>query len=400
MKLIALALLLFMFSVYVITGLNLSLHPVLPFVHAFAEAATVGALADWFAVTALFRHPLGVPIPHTAIIQRRKDDIGATLARFVGDHFLTSAALEPRIREINFAAMIGGWVREEKNTKRLGGDLAAMLRRLLGIAENRGLRDATKRSIGGAMRQIRLAPLVADILDMVLLRDPDQTVVNELLALARRQLDQNRTSLQASISERTPWWLPGFVDRKIVDRLLAEIEDYLEETEVVDDERARVRLIESLEKLIETLKTDPALIQRGEALKDTLMDHPVLQGYLSRLVNDLSSYLDTQLADAESGLRSALTESVGSFGDRLLEDASLNGDVNDGCRSALLHLVDRYQSSLAGVITETVRNWDAEETAQRIELQVGRDLQFIRINGTLVGGFVGLVLHSFWYLLD
>ncbi len=399
MKRVALGLLLAMFATYVVTGLHIQAHPLLPYIHAFAEAATVGALADWFAVTALFRHPLGLPIPHTAIIQRRKDDIGATLARFVGDNFLITDALKPRLAEIDFAAMIAGWVQKEDNARRLGGDLAGMLRKLVSIGENRGLRDAVKQSMGGALRQLKLAPVVAEILDMVLLRDPDQTVVNELLELARKQLESNRNSLQSSISERTPWWLPGFVDRQIVERLISEVESYLEETHQADDEQARQRLIESLEQMINALRNDEALIERGEALKETLLEHPVLQGYLSRLVHDLSGYLDRVLAEPDSGLRQGLDSAMYSLGQRLTDDNDLHREINDGCQAAVLHLVDQYHHSITNVITETVKRWDAEATAERIELQVGRDLQFIRINGTVVGGIVGLILHSFWLVL-
>lgn len=398
MKQLALYLLLAMFALYIVSGIYIAEHAWLSYVHAFAEAATVGALADWFAVTALFRYPLGLPIPHTAIIQRRKDDIGATLARFVGENFLTPAALKPRLANVEFSAIIAGWLATPANTLRLSADLAAVLSRLVEVGDNRALRDVTKQSLRSVLEQTQLTPLFAKVLDFVLLKDPDQTIINELLRLARRQLDSNRESLQSTISERTPWWLPRFVDRKIVDQLITEVDAYLAESTDSDDEEARAKLIDTLQQLIESMKSDPALIERGEALKESLLDHPVLQTYLSRVVNDLSSWLSDSLSNPESALRAKLTSAVAGLGQSLLDDDSLKRDIDNACQSAILQLVENHHASLTGIITETVKGWDAEATAERIELQVGRDLQFIRINGTLVGGLVGLILHSGWQL--
>lgn len=398
MKRLALLLLLGMFALYIVTGVFLGQMPSLSYVHAFAEAATVGALADWFAVTALFRYPLGIPIPHTAIIQRRKDDIGATLARFVGENFLTPAALEPRLARFEFSRLAADWLDRPSNTERLSADLAGILSRLVEIGDNRALRDVTKQSLRSVLEQTQLTPLFAQVLEFVLLKDPDQVVVNELLALARRQLDNNRESLQSSISERTPWWLPRFVDRKIVDQLIEEVDTYLADSSDNDDEEARARLISTLTALIESMRSDPVLIERGESLKESLLDHPMLQSYLSRVVNDLSQWLNESLANPDSALRSKLSAAVAGLGNRLLEDESLKADIDTACRSAVLQLVESHHASLTSIITETVKGWDAEATAERIELQVGRDLQFIRINGTLVGGLVGLLLHSGWQL--
>ncbi|MEM7276492.1 MAG: DUF445 domain-containing protein [Pseudomonadota bacterium] len=396
MKALALALLVFMFALYLLTGFYEVRYPGLSYVRAFAEAATVGALADWFAVTALFRHPLGIPIPHTAIIQRRKDDIGRTLSRFVADNFLVPDALAPRLERVPFASSLSSWMQRPDNADRLAADLAGVLRRVLSFTDNRALRDLTKESLRSLLDKARLTPLFGQLLEFLLLKDPDQALVNGLLVLARKQLANNRQSLQQSLSDRTPWWLPRFVDRRIFDRLVDELDQYLADTRHKDDDAAKEQLLELLQGLITALKTDPALIQRGEDLKAQVLEHPWLQQHLSKLINDFSSWLSDNLDDPSSDLRQRLVDGVSVLGQRLESDEALKLDLDKSCRDTVLYVVQRYNDSIASVISETVKNWDAQATAERIELQVGRDLQFIRINGTLVGGFVGLSLHLIW----
>lgn len=396
MKALALGLLVFMFALYLLTGFYEAHYPGLSYLRAFAEAATVGALADWFAVTALFRHPLGIPIPHTAIIQRRKDDIGQTLSRFVADNFLVPEALAPRLERVPFAGSLSNWMQRPANADRLAADLAGVLRRVLSFTDNRALRDLTKESLRNLLDKARLTPMFGQLLEFLLLKDPDQTLVNGLLVLARRQLANNRQSLQQSLSDRTPWWLPRFVDRRIFDRLVDELDQYLADTRHKDDDAAKEQLLELLNGLVVALKTDPVLIQRGEDLKEQVLEHPWLLQHLSRLINDFSAWLSDNLDDPNSDLRQRLVDGVSVLGQRLESDEALKLDLDKSCRDTVLYVVQRYNDSIASVISETVKNWDAQATAERIELQVGRDLQFIRINGTLVGGLVGLSLHLIW----
>lgn len=398
MKLVALALLLAMFAIYIGTGFYEERYGWLGYVRAFAEAGTVGALADWFAVTALFRHPLGVPIPHTAIIQRRKDDIGQTLSRFVEENFLVASALRPRLEEMQFADAIASWASRPENAERLTEDIATLLNRIVSAGDNRALRDTAKETLRSALSSNELTPVIGQALELLLLKDPEQTVVNGLLSMFRQQLDDNRLSLQAKFSERTPWWLPKFVDRSIYERFVEELDTILDAAESDDDE-ARRHLTATLSDLVESLKSDPVLIERGEALKEKLLSHPLLQRYLSRLVNDLSAHLHGALNDPGSDARRRLAAMVTGFSATLDSRPALKQEINLWCRDAVTYVVERYSDTIAGVISETVKGWDANATAERIELQVGRDLQFIRINGTLVGGCVGLILYTSWHLL-
>lgn len=400
MKRAALALLLAMIGVYVIAGIYEPGHPWLGYVRAFAEAGTVGALADWFAVTALFRHPLGIPIPHTAIIQHRKNDIGATLSRFVEENFLISAALKPRLDDMRFSDAIAKWIDKPKNAERLAQDIANLMGRVVDAGDNRELRDLVKDSLRKALSNTEVTPLIGQIIEVLLLKDPDQTLVNGLLGLARQQLEENRYSLRERISDRSPWWLPKFVDQKIYERIVEELEVMLEDAQNEDETEARQRVVETLTAIVQSLKTDPELISQGEVLKEQLLSHPVLQRYLSTLVGDLNDYLSSSLSDPESDIRKRLLRAASALGENLRTHPSLAAEVDLWCRDAVLYVVERYSDSIASVISETVKGWDAEATAQRVELQVGRDLQFIRINGTLVGGLVGLTLYTVWNMFS
>ena len=400
MKLFALALLAAMLATYIITGFFEQQHSWLGYVRAFAEAGTVGALADWFAVTALFRHPLGIPIPHTAIIQHRKDDIGATLSRFVEENFLVATALEPRLQEMHFADAIAHWLSKPANAGRLTEDIATLLNRVVTAGDNRELRDTAKESLRSVLASTEVTPLIGQVLELLLLKDPDQTLVNGLLGMVRRQLDENRQLLQAQFSDRTPWWLPQFVDRKIYERFVEEIEGLLDAAAESDEDEARQYLTATLAEMVRSLKTDPDLIRRGEGLKEQVLSHPLLQHFLSSLVNDLSTYLHSELNEPDSDIRQRLTGALTGFSDTLSARPELRLEIDQWCRDAVTYVVERYSDTIAGVISETVKGWDADATAERIELQVGRDLQFIRINGTLVGGFVGLTLYTGWHLFS
>ncbi|MEO0998369.1 MAG: DUF445 domain-containing protein, partial [Pseudomonadota bacterium] len=353
MKRVALGLLVLMIAVYVVAGIYEPRWPWLGFVRAFAEAGTVGALADWFAVTALFRHPLGIPIPHTAIIQRRKDEIGATLSRFVAENFLIASALKPRLADLKFASAIGHWIARPENAARLTADVTTVLGRIVALGDNRALRDSAKDSLKSVLGEARLAPMVAQVLELLLLRDPDQVLVNGLLSLARAQLDENRQALQASISERTPWWLPKFVDKQIYSRVVDELESFLAETEESSDDEARERLTELLKGMIDSLRSDEDLIARGEALKGRILEHPLFERYLSTMVNDFSGYLSAELGDPDSNLRVRLTTALMGVADNLEHNDSLAADIDRACRDSLLYIVERYSDTIAGVITDT-----------------------------------------------
>ena len=394
MKRLATGLLLLMAVVFVMAHKAQESIVWLSYVRAFAEAAMIGALADWFAVTALFRHPMGLPIPHTAIIAKRKDEIGESLAGFVRDNFLVEDALQPRIRGIDFAIRFGGWMSQPDNARRLAGDAGAFASWFLDVFDSTALRHFLRENLQLTMRQIQITPLVGRSLDLLTTGDHHQELMNALTAVARRQLEQNKDRIRERIKTSSPWWLPQFVDQEIYDKLVAEFEDLLDRVGDESENEARQNFNDEVNRFLNALKNDPEVIARGERLKDELLSHPEIQQYFFDIWNEISVYLSRESSDPNSRIRRKIETGIMQFGDALLHSPEMQKQVNEWISDVVLYVVGHYRDEISAVISETVKRWDAEATSQRIELQVGRDLQFIRINGTLVGGMVGLLIHT------
>jgi uncharacterized membrane-anchored protein YjiN (DUF445 family) len=399
MKWIAHLLLIGMLALYVITGLFEARYAWLGYVRAFAEAGTVGALADWFAVTALFREPLGLPIPHTAIVKRRKDDIGDTLADFVATHFLTADAMMPRLERLDAAGVAAHWLAQPDNARRLTDDIARVVGRVLKSGDDAALRSLVKDNVRSALAGTTMTPLLGQLLELVVINDPDETVLNGLVHLAREQFEESRLPLRERIGERTPWWLPAFVDTSIYNRIVDEVDTLLADLDGESDAEARQHVRRLLARVVTALKTDEALIARGEALKLRVLEHPTLGRYLSRLVRDIADHLAREARDPESAFRERLNGAVNGLGENLAAEPALQAELNGWMRDTALFVIDRYRVQITTVISDTIRGWDPEQTADLIETRVGRDLQFIRINGTVVGGLAGLTLYSVWHAL-
>ncbi|MCZ6911252.1 MAG: DUF445 domain-containing protein [Proteobacteria bacterium] len=399
MKRLATGLLLLMAVVFVVAHKAQESYAWLSYVRAFAEAAMIGALADWFAVTALFRHPMGLPIPHTAIIARRKDEIGESLAGFVRDNFLVEDALQPRMRGIDFAIRVGGWMSQPDNARRLAGDAGAFASWFLDVFDSTALRHFLRENLQLTMRQIQITPLVGRSLDLLTAGDHHQELINALTAVARRQLEQNKDRIRERIKTSSPWWLPKFVDQEIYDKLVAEFEELLDRVGDDSENEARQNFNDEVTRFLNALKNDPEVIARGERLKDELLSHPEVQQYFFDIWNEISVYLSRESADPNSRIRRKIETGIMQFGDALLHSPEMQKQVNDWISDVVLYVVGHYRDEISAVISDTVKRWDAEATSQRIEIQVGRDLQFIRINGTMVGGMVGLLIHTVIQLL-
>ena len=391
MRTVATGLLLFAAVVYLLTR---DRDGFLGFVNAGAEASMVGAIADWFAVTALFRHPLGLRIPHTAIVPRRKDQIGAALARFVRDYFLNRDALSPRLARLDFAAGAARWLVRPEKARKLSGDAAAFCAWLLSAADNRALRQMLTDNLHLGLREIEAAPLLGRLLDLVASADRHQALMDTAVRIAREQLEENKFAIRMRIAEQSPRWIPRFVDEELYDRIVTEIERFLDSVGTDASHPARQKFNEGAHEFIERLKTDPDLIARGEALKDEVLSHPAVETYLGNLWERISSYLREETNKDDSALKRRLEEGLVSFGESLLANEPMRAQINRWLGDAILHIVGNYRDEMAGVIEDTVRAWDAQDASRRIELQVGRDLQFIRINGTLVGGLAGVAIHA------
>ncbi len=394
MKLLATGLLVAMAIVFLITRSLEGSIGWLGFLRAFAEAAMIGALADWFAVTALFRYPLGVPIPHTAIIPRQKDRIGESLARFVKEHFLITDALRPKLETLDFAGRMGSWIRQSDNAKRLTGDAGAFTTWFLDSLDNTELRHFLRENLNLTLREIRIAPFLGRVLDLITAGNHHQELVDVLVRTARSQLAVNKVQLRVKIKEESPWWIPKFVDQEIYDKIVTEIEELLGNVGADSEHAARKKFNEGVTRFIDRMRNDPEVIERGEAIKEQILDNPSVQKYFFEVWTYLSEYLSREAEDPDSRIRKRIEYGIVKFGESLEQSEPIREQINLWLTDATLHVVSNYREEIADIITETVRRWDPDATSERVELAVGRDLQFIRINGTLVGGLVGLGIYT------
>ena len=362
--------------------------------HAFAEAGMVGALADWFAVVALFRHPLGIPIPHTAIIPRRKNEIGDSMAQFVAEHFLHPDVVREKLKSVNLAKNTAVWLKSEQGHKRVLDLAISVIRWGLGALHEERVRRFISRIGRRQLEQLDLAPLLGKTLDWLVLDDRHQQVLTQSLRFAIVLLHENREAIRGNVKQESPWWLPGFVDDKIVVQMLDRIETLLLEMSLDSDHPMRNEFNQWIVTWAKDLQSSPQYRRWGENVKRELAENQDLQDYLFRLWTDFANGLEGDLDDPESVLRHQLGELLTGLAQEMEQDEEMQSWVNGWLVESFVSLVATNRHSIASLISDTVRRWDAADTSQRVELAIGRDLQFIRINGTLVGGLVGLVIHA------
>ena len=399
MQRLATALLLAMALLFVVTSLYRSAIPALDIVWAFSEAALIGGLADWFAVTALFRHPLGLPVPHTAIVPSRKNEIGRALARFISEHFLVREVIEARLARMDLASKLGQWLDRPSNAERLGRDLAVALDWLIRAVDSAELRESVKGSLGDALRRVPVAAGLATLIDVLASGNHAQALIDQLVQFGKDQLESNKDEIRARIKARSPWWLPKFVDEEIYDQLVAEFERILNEVGADPLHSARGEFNDRLRQLKHSLAGDAALIQKGETLRDELINHPAVREFFAAVWLRVREFLGESLADTDSALRRGFEAEIRSIGHTVATEPEVAARLNLWLRDAILYVVENYSSQLSEIVSDTVRQWDPVSTSRRIELHIGRDLQFIRINGTLVGGLVGVILYLGWQAL-
>ena len=363
-------------------------------VHAFAEAGMVGALADWFAVVALFKHPLGLPIPHTAIIPRRKDELGDAMARFVSDHFLAPPAVRSKLESINLAALGVRWLQSDRGQERLSALVDAGIRWVLQALDEQRVRRFLARLTRQQLASLDLARTLGHTIDWLVRGQRHQDMLTQLLRYAIVVLNDNRTLLRERVAEESPWWVPGFVDDRILRQVLDRVELRLLEMSLDPEHELRERFNEWLLQLAEELRTAPEHRRTGERLKRQLIENEELQDYLYGLWVDIAGRLTADLDDPDSRTRREIAAAVQRVARELEQDPDMQDWINRWLIDAMVAVVDQNRLQIASLISDTVRTWDGHETSRRVELALGRDLQFIRINGTLVGGLVGLVIHA------
>ena len=393
MKLIALALLALAAVVYLAT-LRVAGDGIWGFVNAGAEAAMVGALADWFAVTALFRHPLGLPVPHTAIIPRRKDDIARNLQSFFTENFLTEAIVRERVAATRVGTRLGEWLQVETNAVRVVAEGSRLARVALTRISDDDVNHLVSEVIVPRLRSEPLAGAAGDLLDAIVTDGAHHGLVDLAVGEVHDWLRRHPDTFDGIVGERAPRWAPGFVTRRVVRWTYDQAMEWLWAIRRDRNHPTRAALDDLLRQVANDLQHNVAVAERAEKLKDRLIGHPQTAETIVSLWRTVQASLDSALAAESSELKQRAVRAVQRFGDALLDDDALRARLEGRLEDASAFVVRTYGAELSTVISHTIERWDGEQAARRIELHVGRDLQFIRINGTVVGCLAGLGIHA------
>ena len=377
---------------YIVSRALQARFPWLRIVVATAEAAMVGGVADWFAVTALFRHPLGIPIPHTAIVPSKKDRVGKTLGAFVQRNFLSRDVIEHRLRSMQVGRRMAEWLAEPDNARTISRNAALALSSAAQMMRDEDVQDVIDRSLAHRVRTMRLAPLLAKVLTAMTEDDRHQEVLDEVIGLAARTVNENADLIRERIERETPWWIPAAVDDKIFKRVLNAIQKLITELNADPRHALRVRFDASVAQFIERLNTSPEFAAKVDAWKEEFLDNEAARRFSLSLWQDGKEALAKFAESPESAAPNAIETALTTFGQKALDDPELLAKLDEFAVDVAVFLVARYQDEVAELIATTVAAWDPELTSRRVELAIGRDLQFIRINGTIVGGLVGMLI--------
>ena len=366
----------------------------LGYVQAGAETSMVGGVADWFAVTALFRHPLGLPIPHTALIVERKDQFAATLGQFVQENFLNAGVLAERIRSARLVPRLAAWLADEANAARFAARVADLVVTVAETLRDEDVQRVLTAELARAVDAVEVAPLAGRALRAIIAEGHHAEFFNAIVSAADRYLAGHYAELRELFEGESPRWVPDAVYRRVFDRLYTGLRHRLGAAAADPDDDARRQFEEWIAGLPDRLETSPELRERGERLKRDVLGSAGLRDWSSSLWQKAKEALRIQAADPESELRRRLADALVAAGRRLGSDGRLQEGLERAVESGSKALADQFHDELAGLVTGTIERWDAAETSSQLELLLGRDLQYIRINGTVVGAGVGLALHA------
>jgi uncharacterized membrane-anchored protein YjiN (DUF445 family) len=370
----------------------------LGYLQAGSEAAMVGALADWFAVTALFRHPLGLPIPHTAIIPTRKDQMGSTLGEFVGTHFLTDEVVSEKVAAAEVTRRLGEWLSQPEHAARVAGEMGRAVRGLIAVLDDEQMRTMIERVLAERVERTEVSPALGHLLGQVVSDGAHTGIVDVLAERTYAWVVMNRSAIITVLGKQAPTWTPRFVDDIVADRIHLELVRFVAAVRDDKDHDVRRALDRMLVQFADDLRANPATRERVERAKVEMFEHPDVQRSVGRIWETAQRVVLEAADDPTSELRVRAAGALVGLGESLASDPGLQANLDRWVTDTVVNLVGDYKVQLTSVITDTVARWDGRETASRIELAVGRDLQFIRINGTVIGALAGLAIHAFTQL--
>ena len=395
MKVVATGLLVVMAAVFLATRALEQGHPSLGYVKAFAEAAMVGGLADWFAVTALFRHPLGLPIPHTAIIPRNKDRIGEALATFLRENFLIPSVVARRMQKLDIAAATGRFLQTPAGEgTRIRAGASRLIADIFESLDDERLGNIVKGAISTRLRNMQVSPLLGHALASAINEDRHVPMLEAAIRWLARALDANEQLIREMVRGKANWVLKlAGLDEKLADAVIDGLKKLTIEMSTDPEHPVRLKVEEALVQLANDLQTRPETQERVESIKEQLLDNKSVSLWLDALWQKGREAIIRAARNPDAVLAGKLGEVLKSMGGTLEKDVRIRAAINQFARRAVVGLAASYGSSIVKLVSETVRSWDARTVTARLESAVGRDLQYIRINGTVVGGLVGLVLY-------
>jgi uncharacterized membrane-anchored protein YjiN (DUF445 family) len=402
MRITATLMLVAMAGLFGIAHWQLGAHPAWGYLRAFAEAAMVGGLADWFAVTALFRHPLGIPIPHTAIIPENKDRIADTMADFLRRNFLTPAVVARRMRAMNLARAAGNFLSEPGpgEQSRIRAGAGELLADVLESLDPERLGNQVRAGLKAQLDRLEVAPLLGQMLAAAIADKKHLPLLESMLRWAGLALEDNEDMVRTMIAKRANALLRlTGLDERIANSVLDGLYKLIAECIVDPEHPLRRKVEEGLEQLAHDLQHDPEMRAKVERMKHELLDNAAVGDWWQSVWERMRRSLIEGARDPQAALSGQLGGTLSELGKALREDPVLQAQVNRFARRTAVGVATRYGGQIVQLVSETVRRWDARTVTDRIEHAVGRDLQFIRINGTLVGGLVGLMIHALTQVL-
>jgi uncharacterized membrane-anchored protein YjiN (DUF445 family) len=395
MKRAATGLLIAMAGLFAVTRWLEPNYPWLSYVKAFAEAAMVGGLADWFAVTALFRHPLGLPIPHTAIIPRNKDRIGEALANFINENFLVPSVVARRMRNIDVAAAAGRFLRSPAQGTRIRHGASRLIADIFEGLDDERLGGIVKGAIAGRIEKMEVSPLLGHALASAINEDRHVPMLEAAIRWMARALDANEELIREMVHKKANWVLKiAGLDAKLADAILDGLRKLTAEMSTDPAHPVRIKVEEALAQLANDLQTKPETRARVEEMKGQLLANRSVALWIDTLWQKGREAMIRAARNPDAALAGRLGEVLRSMGASLEQDPRIRSAINQFVRRAAAGMAQSYGSSIVKLVSETIRGWDARTVTARLEAAVGRDLQYIRINGTLVGGLVGVAIHA------
>lgn len=369
------------------------------YVRAAAEAGMVGGLADWFAVTALFKYPMGIPIPHTAIIPNKKDQVAGVLSDFVSENFLNARTITDKVMAAGIPERVGRWLAQPENAERVSEEAGKFTVRMVEGIDPAEAEGFINTQLIDRLAEPIWAPPLGRTLEGLIADGKVEPVVDDIVAWARRKVDGMESTVVTMIDERMPRWAPRFAKELVGQRVYDEMVAFMEDVDTDEQHEARRAIRRQITQFAQDLQFDGDMISRVEALKNDVMGSAAVTSAAGGIWEQLSEALVAQASDAESALRRKAAASAREWGQKLVDDPSVRADAERTLEKITHFAAENGADQIVGIIAETIERWDGEEAADKIELMVGKDLQFIRLNGTIVGALAGLAIYTMSQLL-